>query len=100
MLTLYYKPTCAFCRRVLAVIDRLGIQVELLDINEDNNEAQLVALGGKSVVPYLVDSEKNVAMYESDEIVTYLQTQYGKVAAAPARPRVHISDNACVSCEG
>lgn len=100
MLTLYYKPTCPFCRRVLAVVDRLGIQVELLDIHEGDNQATLVALGGKSQVPYLIDTDNNVAMYESDDIVTHLQTHYGKAAATPARPRVHISDNACVSCEG
>lgn len=102
MLTLYTKPTCAFSRRVQAVIDRLGLQVEMKDIEADEAvAAELVARGGKLQVPYLVDTDANVEMYESDDIVTHLQTTYGKsVAGVAARPRVHISDNACISCEG
>lgn len=101
MLTLYTKPTCAFSRRVQAVIDRLGLQVELKDVEADEAvAAELVSLGGKMQVPYLVDSEAGVAMYESDDIVTHLQSTYGKTVATPSRPRVHISDNACISCEG
>ncbi len=102
MLTLYTKSTCAFSRRVQAVIDRLGLQVELKDIEADEAlAAELVALGGKQQVPYLVDTDAGVSMYESDDIVAHLQSTYGKpVTAAAARPRVHISDNACISCEG
>jgi glutaredoxin 3 len=100
MLTLYYKPSCPFCRRVTAVIDRLQLTVELKDVEDAAVEAELVARGGKSLVPYLVDTEKSVEMYESDAIVAHLQTNYGKATAAPSRPRISISDNVCVSCEG
>ncbi len=101
MLTLYYKPTCAFCRRVLAVIDRLELEAELKDISEDTAlEAELIALGGKKAVPYLVDADKGVSMYESDDIVNHLQTTYGKATTTATRPRMHIGDNVCVSCEG
>jgi glutaredoxin 3 len=99
MITLYYKPTCPFCRRVLAVVDRLSIEVELKDVAEDETFAsELVAAGGKMQVPYLVDTTTDTAMYESDDIVAYLQKQYGQPVAA-ARPRIHISDSTCVSCE-
>lgn len=98
MLTLYYKPTCAFCRRVTAVIDRLELEVEMKDVTNPDIKAELETIGGKSQTPFLVDND--VTMYESDEIVNYLQTNYGKGATPIARPRVHISDNACVSCEG
>jgi glutathione S-transferase len=102
MLTLYTKSTCAFSRRVQAVIDRLGLQVELKDIEADEAlAAELVALGGKQQVPYLVDTDAGVSIYESDDIVAHLQSTYGKtVSGAASRPRVHISDNACISCEG
>lgn len=100
MLTLYYKPTCPFCRRVTAVIDRLQLTVELKDTEEAAFAAELIARGGKATVPYLVDANMNVEMYESDDIVAHLQTNYGKAAAAPSRPRISISDNVCVSCEG
>jgi len=99
MLTLYYKPSCAFCRRVLAVVDRLEIEVDLKDIGEEENLAELIEKGGEKQVPFLVDTEHSVEMYESDDIVNHLQKNYGK-DSAPARPRVHISDNACLSCEG
>ncbi len=100
MLTLYYKPTCPFCRRVLAVIDRLQIQVELKDVNDQAFKDELMNRGKKTQVPYLVDTAGAVEMYESDAIVSYLQTNYGKQSASPVRPRVHIADNVCISCEG
>ena len=100
MLTLYYKPTCAFCRRVIAVIDRLELNVEMKNIAEEGIVEELIALGGKQQTPFLVDTEKSVMLYESDDIVNHLQSNYGKESTVPARPRLHISDNACVSCEG
>lgn len=101
MLTLYFKPSCAFCRRVQAVVDRMQLQVEMKDVEADEvYGAELVARGGKMQVPYLVDTEAGVEMYESDAIVSHLQTTYGKPVVAATRPRVHISDNACISCEG
>lgn len=100
MLTLYYKPTCPFCRRVLAVIDRLQIQVELKDINDQVFKDELLSRGEKKQVPYLVDAAGDVEMYESDAIVSYLQSMYGKPSLATVRPRVHIADNVCISCEG
>lgn len=101
MLTLYFKPTCPFSRRVLAVVDRLDLEVEMKDVSVDEEAmAELVAQGGKTRTPYLVDSEKNFAHYESDDIVAHLQSNYGTPAATPLKPRLHISDSACVSCEG
>lgn len=99
-MTLYYKPTCPFCRRVLAVIDRLELEVELKDVSADESlKEELQTQGGKLQVPYFVDTEHNVAVYESDDIVAHLQSAYGETKA-PARARVHISDATCVSCEG
>ncbi len=101
MLILYYKPTCSFCRRVLAVIERLGLEADLRDIVEsDEYEQELVAHGGKSSVPYLVDEEKGVALYESDDIIAHLERQYGREAVASARPKVHIGGSVCLACEG
>ncbi len=100
MLTLYYRPTCAFCRRVIAVIERLELEVEMKDITDAAIEAELLAVGGKVLVPYLIDLAHDVALYESDEIVAHLQATYGAPIATPSKVRVHISDNACVACEG
>lgn len=100
MLTLYYRPTCPFCRRVLAVVDRMSLDVELKDISDATIQAELEELGGKSQVPFLVDTDKDVKIYESDDIVSHLQKNYGTSSAEPSRPRIHISDDVCVSCEG
>ena len=99
MLTLYYRSTCPFSRRVMAVIDRLELEVEMKDVTDSEVEAELIARSGKKQIPYFVDTKNTAEMFESDAIVTHLQTHYGKVSA-PTRPRMHISDNACVSCEG
>lgn len=99
MITLYYKPTCPFCRRVLAVVDRLQLEVTMNDVSADTQLAdELVSKGGKMQVPYLIDDSTDTALYESDDIVAYLQKQYGQPVVA-SRPRIHISDSTCVSCE-
>lgn len=99
MLTLYYKPTCPFCRQVIAVVDRLQLEIERKDITTDVSLVnELVSLGGKMKTPYLVDTDIALSMYESDDIVKYLQTTFG--APVAVKPRVHISDSTCISCEG
>ncbi len=101
MLTLYSKSTCPFCRRVVAVLDRLKLDYELKDIEEDAaNAEELVAHGGKRQVPYLIDEKEGVALYESDDIVAHLQKTYGTTVSGTARPRVHVGGSTCISCEG
>ena len=98
MVTLYIKPACPFCRRVLAVVDRLVTEVDIKDVTDNEVfTAELLEKGGKQQVPYLVDEDKNVAMYESDDIIAYLQKEYGTAS----KPRVHNAGAAvCVACEG
>ncbi len=85
----------------MAVIDRLEIEVEMKDISSSTEiENELVEKGGKKQVPYLVDSERSVAMYESDDIVKHLQDNYGKNNTTATKPRIHVGDSTCVSCEG
>jgi len=83
----------------MAVIDRLQLEVEMKDITNSEFEAELLSRGGEIQVPYLIDAKHGVAMYESDDIVAHLQKNYGTVTVMP-KVRMHISDNACVSCEG
>ncbi len=102
MITLYHKPTCPFCRRVTAVIDRLELQelVGMKDVSTDEAILQeLIETGGKRQVPYLIDTDHDVAMYESDDIVTHLQKHYGENPGG-GKERVHISDSTCIACEG
>ncbi|MEX0651925.1 MAG: glutathione S-transferase N-terminal domain-containing protein [Candidatus Paceibacterota bacterium] len=78
MLTLYVKTGCPFCLAVHAKVEDLGINVEEKNISDDVVAEELVARGGKRQVPYLVDSERNIEMYESGDINIYLDTYYKK----------------------
>jgi glutathione S-transferase len=39
---------------------------------------ELKNLGGKIQVPFLVDPEKNIKMYESDDIISYIEDNYAQ----------------------
>lgn len=78
MLTLYVKTGCPYCALVLDVVEELGLQVEQKNIADDTVAEELIARGGKRQVPYLIDSEKNIEMYESGDIAEYLHKTYPK----------------------
>ena len=101
MLTLYYKPTCPFCQRVLAAAEAMHIQFDLKNIVADPAlRAELIERGGKGQVPYLVDAERHTEMYESEDIVAYLAAQYAApTTSAQSGVRVHQSEDICDSCQ-
>jgi len=83
--------------------DKFGVSFDLRDIDEDETaRTELISSGGKQQVPYLVDSARGESMYESSDIIDYLRTHYAGTAVpvAAGRPRVHISNSVCESCEG
>lgn len=101
MLSLYYKESCPFCQRVMQMADNLGVAFDLKDIEDDEAiAAELVEKGGKRQVPYLVDTDKGVAMYESNDIIDYIRENYA--GTAENKPRIHNAgaDATCVACEG
>lgn len=100
MLQLFYKPTCPFCHDVFTVSDELGVEFDLRDISEYPEFVdELIEKGGKQQVPFLIDTDRGEQMYESDAIIAYIK-QHHTPAAGAQKPRIHVSDNACVSCEG
>lgn len=102
MFILYYKPSCPFCQRVLQMAENLNVELTLKDVSEDEVAlAELLNKGGKQQVPFLVDTEAAVSMYESSDIIDYLRTT-GRTdtTTAAAKPRVHVGGSTCVSCEG
>jgi glutaredoxin len=78
MLTLYVKTGCPYCIRVLGTGSELGVAFEEKNIADPAVAEELVKRGGKRQVPYLVDSERNVEMYESADIDAYLREHYAK----------------------
>jgi len=76
MLELYVREHCPFCKKVLVVIDELGMKVDkdirLVDAAPGTPGQEVVErVGGKAMVPFLVDGD--LAMYESDDIIEYLR---------------------------
>lgn len=77
MLTLYYKTTCPYCQRVCAEAEHFGIEFNLKDIAASETDLnELIEKGGKRQVPFLVDEERGVSMYESNDIIEYLKEHY------------------------
>lgn len=76
MITIYVKPFCSFCERVLRFIDLNNCNVELKDITNKELAVELIEHGGKRQVPYLIDSDTKISMYESRDIIDYLKTHY------------------------
>lgn len=102
MLTLYYKPTCPYCHHVLEAAEDLGTTLNLKNIAADPAlREELVARGGKAQVPYLVDSDTNTEMYESADIIDYLQQRQTQTASATSfnGVRIHATDEICDSCQ-
>lgn len=77
MLTLYVKAGCPFCAMVLLKLDELGLEYDEKNIADTGIADELVARGGKRVVPYLVDTDAEVEMYESADIVKHLDMRFG-----------------------
>ena len=78
MLTLYVRTGCPYCAKVLAVGEELGISFDLKNTADEGVADELIAKGGKRQTPYLVDTERDVGMYESDAILKYLHERYAK----------------------
>lgn len=77
MLTLYVKTGCPFCAKVLNKIEELGLEIEQRNIADEAVTAELIEKGGERKVPFLVDTERGVSMYESNDIVAHLDRHYG-----------------------
>jgi len=74
MIDLYILETCPYCKKVLAFMEEKGIKANLIPIEEKSNEESLIKLGGKRQVPFMVDKDRNIQMYESGDIIEYLKT--------------------------
>jgi glutaredoxin len=80
-LALYQFKTCPFCIKVRREIRRLSLNIELRDARNDPSNRQALLQGGGAVkVPCLkiTDEQGNSQwMYESADIIQYLQQRFG-----------------------
>ena len=78
MFILYIREGCPFCEDVVRAGEELGVEFETLDIGDAVVRSELIMRGGKSQVPYLVDTDRKVEMYESADIVKHLRGVHGR----------------------
>lgn len=74
MLLLFTQEGCPYCNRVIKHFEEKNITFKNLDISNPVNLDELLVLGEKEQVPFLVDTDKNVKMYESEDIIMYLDS--------------------------
>lgn len=79
-LQLYDIENCPYCRLVREALTELDLDVEIYPCpkNGERFRPELIDRGGKAQVPYLVDPNMGVEMYESLDIVAYLFETYGQ----------------------
>ena len=76
----FYKlEGCPFCAKVESKLDELGLEYEEHSVPRSRSERTMVeAVSGQTGVPVIVDHENGVdGMAESDDIVQYLEEEYG-----------------------
>ena len=74
MIELFQFEGCPFCRKVRLKLEELDLEyVSIPCSGSSKNRARLIELGGKEQVPFLVDTDTDTKMYESDDIIAYLE---------------------------
>ncbi len=80
-LSLYGFPQCPYCRRVLAAIDELGLDIPLRNtlIDDAHGDALYEAMGRGTVPVLRIEGEDGKVDWlpESADIVRYLAERFG-----------------------
>ena len=84
MLELYQAEGCPHSATVRETLTELGLSYVAHnprtpddEVKNERTNRELETVGGESQIPYLVDDTREEALYESDEIVDYLESNYG-----------------------
>jgi glutaredoxin len=80
-LALYQTAFCPYCARVRSAVRRLGLDLELRDIDASSaRRRELLTATGRQTVPCLRIERADGAvewMHESESIIAYLQERFG-----------------------
>ena len=71
MLELYVSETCPYCKKVIKFFEENCIEYIKNNVSDPLFRSELLKLGGKDQVPFLYDTENEISMYESDDIIDY-----------------------------
>jgi len=63
-IVLYTNAWCAFCKRAKALLDRLGIAYEEIDVGDGEHCCRLQELTGGSSVPQVIVDGEPIGGYE------------------------------------
>lgn len=74
MIDLFILETCPYCKKVMKYMDENNMKYNKIDITNKASEESLINIGGKRQVPFMVDNDRNVQMYESNDIIEYVKT--------------------------
>ncbi|WP_222918501.1 glutathione S-transferase N-terminal domain-containing protein [Natrinema sp. SYSU A 869] len=84
MLELYQAEGCPHSGKVREKLTDLGVSYTIHnprlvsgEVRNEQTHAELTELGGQDQIPYLIDTDRQEALYESDDIVDYLEEHYG-----------------------
>ncbi|WP_246999373.1 glutathione S-transferase N-terminal domain-containing protein [Halosolutus gelatinilyticus] len=87
MLELYQAEGCPFCAKARQKLTELGVSYvahnprlpgeEGGDVLNEQTYREMTELGGQDQIPFLIDTDREEALYESDAIVDYLEEHYG-----------------------
>lgn len=85
MLELYQAEGCPYSQKVRETLTDLGLsfvahnpRTHEGELRNEQTHDELRQLGGEDQIPFLVDHDRRVTMYESDDITAYLETHYGE----------------------
>ena len=73
MVELFISETCPYSIKVMDFFEANNIEYIKRDIAEPSNIKILLEKGGKSQVPFLVDREHGMSLYESEDIIDYVK---------------------------
>ncbi len=79
MLKLFILEQCPYSKKVMEYLDKHNIKYKKADVTSPIHHKTLIALGGKEQVPFLYDPTHDVKMYESDDIIKYINKQHKKL---------------------
>ena len=83
-ITLYELPGCPYCAKVTDKLEDLDVEYDTVEVPGDHSErTEVEEVSGQTGVPVIVDEANGVeGMPESDDIVEYLEENYGDGASA------------------
>lgn len=83
MLELYQAEGCGYSEKVRGTLTELGVSYVVHnprtargEIRNQQTHDQLLELGGEDQIPFLVDHRREVVLYDSDDIVAYLEDSF------------------------